>query len=77
MPTSLWASVLQQHWGIRMPGFPVVITDNGAPFVAVTEGAPVATVATNGLGVPITVVSENAPPLVIEGYTPPDPEPEE
>ncbi|APD21353.1 hypothetical protein [Brucella phage EF4] len=59
-----------------MPGFPVVISDNGAPFVAVTSDAPVATVATNGLGIPISVVSSNAPPLIIEGYTPPEPDEE-
>lgn len=59
-----------------MPGFPVVITNNATPFVAVTENAPVATVATNGLGSPISVVSDNAPPLIIEGYTPPEPDEE-
>src|SRR3546814_1703658 len=52
-----------------MPGFPVVITDNAAPCVAVDSGAPVATVATNGLGVPITLVDAGAPPLVIEGQS--------
>lgn len=59
-----------------MPGFPVVISDNGTPFVSVTSNAPVATVATNGLGIPISVVSSNAPPLIIEGYTPPEPDEE-
>ncbi len=59
-----------------MPGFPVVISDNEAPFVAVTSDAPVATVATNGLGMPVSVVSSNAPPLIIEGYTPPEPDEE-
>ena len=59
-----------------MPGFPVVISDNGPPFVAVTSDAPLATVATNGLGTPISVVSSNAPPLIIEGYTPHEPDEE-
>lgn len=57
-----------------MPGFPVVITENGSPFVAVDSGAPVATVAVNGLGIPITLVDSGAPPLVVEGL--PDPEEE-
>lgn len=59
-----------------MPGFPVVISDNGTPFVSVTSDAPVAAVATNGLGTHISVVSSNAPPLIIEGYTPPEPDEE-
>jgi hypothetical protein len=52
-------------------GFPVVISDRGAPFVAVTERAPLAIVATNGLGVPIRIVTEKAPPLIVQGYTAP------
>lgn len=58
-------------------GFPVVIVESGGtPFVAVEANAPLATVATNGLGTPITVVESGAPPLIIEGYTPPEPDPE-
>lgn len=57
-----------------MSGFPVVITENATPFVSVESGAPLATVATSGLGIPITLVEEGAPPLVIEGL--PDPEEE-
>lgn len=54
-----------------MSGFPVVIVaKGGVPVVAVTSNAPVATVATNGLGLPVTVVAKNAPPLIIQGYTP-------
>lgn len=48
-------------------GFPVVISERGAPFVAVTSKAPLATVATNGLGTPIRLVTENAPPLIVQG----------
>jgi len=55
-----------------MPGFPVVISTNGAPFTSVASGAPVATVEANGLGVPITLVASNAPPLVVEGLVPPE-----
>lgn len=51
-----------------MSGFPVVIVESGgAPFVAVDSGAPVATVADSGFGTPITLVDDNAPPLVVEG----------
>ena len=57
-------------------GFPVILSDTGTPFVAVTENAPLATIATNGSGVPIRVVEENAPPLIIQGYTPPEPDPD-
>lgn len=55
-----------------MAGFPVVLSDNGSPFVPVSSGAPLATVSTNGFGVPIKTVSHNAPPLVIEGLVPPE-----
>lgn len=48
-------------------GFPVVISDRGAPFIAVEKNAPLATVATNGLGLPIRIVDKNAPPLIIDG----------
>ncbi len=55
-----------------MSGFPVVVVPSGgAPFVAVESGAPVATVADNGLGTPITLVASGAPPLVIEGLPTP------
>ena len=53
-----------------MAGFPVVISERGAPFVPVDSGAPLATVADNGRGIPIQVVDKGAPPLVIENYTP-------
>lgn len=49
-------------------GFPVVLSDRGAPFVAVEKNAPLATVAENGRGLPIRVVDKGAPPLVIQGY---------
>lgn len=51
-------------------GIPVVITDNGAPFVPVASGSPVATVSTNGFGTPVTLVAHNAPPLIVEGLVP-------
>lgn len=51
-----------------MAGFPVVVVEDfGIPVVSVPEGAPLATVATNGLGTPIVLVEENGTPLVIEG----------
>jgi hypothetical protein len=54
-----------------MSGFPIVITaSGGAPFVPVASGAPVASVSANGLGVPVTLVSSGAPPLVVQGWTP-------
>lgn len=53
-------------------GFPVVLSDRGAPFVAVTERAPLATIATNGRGAPIRLVDDGAPPLIIQGLTEPD-----
>lgn len=41
-------------------GFPVVIVENvGVPVVQVEENAPLATVATNGLGIAITLVEAN------------------
>lgn len=49
-----------------MPGFPVVISANGIPVVAVGKDAPLATVASNGLGTPISVVHEGGTPLVID-----------
>lgn len=48
-------------------GFPVVLSDTGAPFVAVTERAPLATIATNGRGAPIRLVEDGAPPLIVQG----------
>lgn len=50
-------------------GFPVVLSDTGAPFVAVTERAPLATIAANGRGTPIRLVTEGAPPLIVQGLT--------
>lgn len=46
---------------------PVVMSERGAPFVAVEKGAPLATVAENGRGVPIRLVEKGAPPLVVGG----------
>lgn len=51
-------------------GFPVVLSDIGAPFVAVTERAPLATIATNGRGAPIRLVETGAPPLIVQGLPP-------
>jgi hypothetical protein len=46
-------------------GFPIVIVEQGGvPFVQVTENAPIATVAEQGLAV--RLVESNAPPLIIE-----------
>lgn len=50
-----------------MAGFPVVLSERGAPFVSVEKGAPLATVAENGRGLPIRLVEKGAPPLVVEG----------
>jgi hypothetical protein len=55
-------------------GFPVVLSDTGTPFVSVAENAPLATIATNGLGTPIRLVTEGAHPLIIQGLPEPDPE---
>lgn len=55
-----------------MSGVPVVIVESGGmPVTAVEANAPVMTVATNGFGIPITLV-DNAAPFIIEGL----PEPE-
>jgi hypothetical protein len=48
-------------------GFPVVLSDRGAPFVAVEKNAPLATVAENGRGLPIRLVEKGAPPLIVDG----------
>lgn len=54
-----------------MSGFPIVITaSGGAPFVPVASGAPAASISANGLGVPVTLVSSGAPPLVVQEWTP-------
>lgn len=53
-------------------GFPVVLSERGAPFVAVTERAPLATIATNGRGAPIRLVEDGAPPLIVQGVPEPD-----
>lgn len=56
-----------------MSGFPIVLKETGGiPVVAVEANAPPATVATNGLGLAVTLVEDNGIPLVIEGL----PEPE-
>lgn len=51
-------------------GFPVVLSDDGTPFVSVEKDAPYARVADNGLGAPIKLVSEGAPPIVLSSPTP-------
>lgn len=53
-------------------GFPVVISTNGRGMAvkAVLDNAPLMTIATNGIGMPI-VISDNGAPFVIDGYTPP------
>lgn len=49
-------------------GFPVVIVESGGvPVVQVEENAPLATVATNGLGLAITLVADGGIPLIIQG----------
>lgn len=54
---------------------PVVISERfGFPVRPVETGAPVLTVAENGLGAPI-VITETGTPFVVEGL--PEPEPEE
>lgn len=46
---------------------PVVIVESGGiPVTAVEASAPVMTVATNGLGLPVTL-TDNAPPFIIQG----------
>lgn len=51
---------------------PVVIAASGLG-VPVEENAPVLTIASNGLGAPITI-SDNGTPFIVEGYEPPEPE---
>lgn len=51
-------------------GFPVVLSDRGAPFVAVEKNAPLATVAENGRGLPIRLVEKGAPPIILQGGAP-------
>ncbi len=49
-----------------MPGIPVVITDKyGIPVRQVDSGAPVMTVAANGMGIPV-VLSDRGAPFVVE-----------
>ena len=49
-------------------GFPVILVESGGvPVVNVGSGAPVATVATNGLGLKITLVTKNGIPLIVQG----------
>jgi hypothetical protein len=52
---------------MSVSGFPIVLSERGAPFVAVTERAPLATIATNGRGAPIRLVEDGAPPLIVQG----------
>lgn len=53
-------------------GFPVVLSDRGAPFIPVSSNAPLATIATNGRGAPIHLTTHNAPPLIVQGLVPPE-----
>lgn len=51
-------------------GIPVVIVDKGGvPVNPVDKRAPVLTVATNGMGLPITI-SDKGAPFIVQGYTP-------
>lgn len=55
-----------------MAGPPVVIVQSGGrPFTPVSSGAPEAEVVLSG-GFPITL-TDNAPPLILNGINPPDP----
>lgn len=54
-----------------MTGLPVIIVESGGlPVSQVEAGAPVMTVAQNGLGIPITLV-DNAAPFIVQGTEPP------
>lgn len=53
-------------------GFPIVLSERGAPFIPVASKAPLATIATNGAGAPVHLTTHNAPPLIIQGLTPPE-----
>lgn len=56
-----------------MSGVPVVVVDKGGfPVRQVDSDAPLLTVASNGLGAPITF-SDNGAPFVVEGISPPQP----
>lgn len=60
-----------------MSGPPVVIVEKGGlPVSPVESNAPVLTVAANGQGAPVTV-TEGGTPFIIEGYVPPEPDPED
>ena len=52
----------------------VTITSNGIPVTPVESNAPSMIVAENGISVTIT---DNGAPFIIEGYVPPEPEPED
>jgi hypothetical protein len=52
-------------------GFPVTLVDaDGAPFTPASRLAPLATVS--DAGVPVTLVSSGAAPLIVDGWTPAD-----
>lgn len=57
---------------MAVQGFPVVLSERGAPFIPVTSKAPLATIATNGAGAPIHLTTHNAPPLIVQGLVPPE-----
>lgn len=49
-------------------GFPVVVVaSGGVPVIDVAARAPVATIATNGRGLKITLVAKNGIPLIVQG----------
>lgn len=53
---------------MALKGFPVVVsTKFGIPVIPVTKNAPFATVAPNGLGIPIRIVGANGIPLIVSG----------
>jgi hypothetical protein len=59
---------------MAVKGIPVVISENGRgfPVKPVAEGAPLLTVAGNGIGTPV-VINELGTPFVLDGMTPPTP----
>lgn len=55
---------------MSVKGVPVVIVaKGGVPVNPVDKRAPMLTVATNGMGLPITI-SDRGAPFIVQGYTP-------
>lgn len=55
---------------MSVKGVPVVIVaKGGVPVNPVDKRAPLLTVATNGMGLPITISVKGAP-FIVQGYTP-------